>query len=290
MKQDVITKAQNILAEKRRKVLAEYDAKMRPLYANEEFVKLEKQHTRLMLENARKESYGEVVDNKEELALKAQLDKLKNGIVPNFSCTQCQDKGYINGQMCNCMKKEISTVLMRESGFEKLENFDEAQKTCGDLAPVYTLMKKWCNSDFKKNLVYIAGPTGVGKTYLIRCMANELIERGKVVKIVTAYQLNQDFKEFSRTYNDDILENYTSGEVLFIDDLGTEPIYRNVTQEFLYLVINERKMKKLPTIITSNLDMGDLRDRYDERIYSRIADRETSITLFIDGEDKRIKI
>ena len=64
---------------------------------------------------------------------------------------------------------------------------------------------------------------------------------------------------------------------------------KDVTVEFLYLVINERKMKKLSTIITSNLDLKDLRDRYDERISSRIMDRETSINIYIDGEDRRLK-
>lgn len=289
MNQEIINKAQNIISQKKRDALAEFNAKMKPFYEKEKFVELEKQHTRLVLENAKKQAYGQKVDRTEELSLKSKIDQMTNGIAPNFSCKNCCDEGFVNGAMCICLKKEISQILMRESGFEKLENFEDAQKTCGDLAPVYSLMKKWCNSNFKKNLVYLAGPTGVGKTYLIRCMANELIERGKVVKIVTAFALNQDFKNFARTNDDSILNSYTSGEVLFIDDLGTEPIYRNITQEFLYLVINERKMKGLPTILTSNLSMEDVRDRYDERIFSRIADRDTSITLFIDGQDKRIK-
>ena len=289
MKQDILNKAIRIIQQRKRDAVNEYDEKMQPLYSNEEFVQTEKEYSRLMIENAKKEVNGDKIDKQKEEKLKNKLEAMKGNIKPNFSCPFCQDEGYINGQMCNCLKKEISNVLIGDSGFEKLEKFEDSQKTCGDLAPVYSLMKKWCHSDFKKNLIYIAGPTGVGKTYLIRSMANELIERGMVVKIATAYQINQDFKEFSKTFNDDILNSYTDTEILFIDDLGTEPQYRNVTLEYFYLIINERKMKKLPTIITSNLDMGDLRERYDERIYSRIADRETSITIYLDGEDRRVK-
>ena len=150
-------------------------------------------------------------------------------------------------------------------------------------------MKEWCNKKSDKNLIYIAGPTGVGKTHLIKCMANELIENGKVIKLVTAFNMNQDFKEFKKTMNEDLLNKYLSPEVLFVDDLGTEPKYKDITIEHLYLVINERKMKNLPTIITSNLDLKDLRDVYDERISSRIMDRNSSINIYIDGDDRRLK-
>ncbi len=289
MKQSIINKAMLVIQQRKRNALNNFDEKIKPLYENEEFVELERKWSRLMIENARKESNGESVDNSVEDQLKAKIEKMKSGLSPAFTCPLCKDEGYVDGQMCNCLKKEISNVLLRGSGFEKLESFENSEKTAGDLAPVYSLMKRWCSSDFKKNLIYLAGPTGVGKTHLVRCMANALIERGKLVKIATAYQINQDFKTFSKTFNDDILNAYIQTEVLFIDDLGTEPQYRNVTQEHFYLLINERKMKHLPTIITSNLSMEDVKERYDERIFSRIADRETSITIYLDGEDRRLK-
>lgn len=289
MKQAIIFKALAIVQARKRKAESEYSDKIRPLYKDEDFEELDKKYTRLVIENARKEANGEKVDKSEEEKLKAKLDTLKNTTEPDYSCKICKDNGYTNGQMCKCLKKEISNVLLEGSGFEKLEKFEDAKKTSGSLEKIYELMQKWCNSDFKKNLIYLAGPTGVGKTYLMRAMANELIERGKVIKIATAFAMNQDFKEFSKRHNDDLLNKYLDCEVLFVDDLGTEPLYKNVTLEFLYLIINERKMRKLPTIITSNLDLCDISERYDERITSRIADRETSITLLLGGEDRRLK-
>ena len=150
-------------------------------------------------------------------------------------------------------------------------------------------MKKWCHSDFKKNIIFLSGEVGTGKTYLTRAMANELIEQGKIVKLVTAFQMSRDFKEYRSTYNEAILDKYLSCEFLFIDDLGTEVIYKNSTIEFLYQILNERQMRKLCTIITSNLDLAEIRDRYDERIFSRIANRETSITVNLKNEDLRLK-
>lgn len=289
MKQSVISKALSVLQARKRNAETQHMLAIENLNKSEEFKQLDKSYTRLVIENARKQANGEPFDKTEELKIKEQLEKFTEDAPPKFVCKFCQDTGYKNGNMCICLKQEISKVLLEGSGFEKLESFDDAKKTSGALEKYYELMQKWCKSDFKKNLIYLAGPTGVGKTYLIRAMANELIQRGKVVKIVTAFAMNQDFKDFSKKHNDELLNKYLDCEILFVDDLGTEPIYRNVTLEYLYLIINERKMRKLPTIITSNLDLSDISERYDERITSRVADRETSITILLSGDDRRLR-
>jgi len=294
MRQETINKALEIIHAKKRKAEQEYKNLLAPLYENETFVNLERQHTKLMIENARLSANGEVPDFAKEADLlqKIELTKQTHGIKqnkPNYECKECDDTGYIHGTICKCLKKELSNFLLKNSGFEKLETFVDSIKTSAELSPIYKKMQEWCNSNFNKNIIYLSGPTGVGKTHLIRCMANELIERGIIIKISTAFKMNQDFKEFSKTHNEEILNKYLDCEVLFIDDLGTEPLYKNVTIEFLYLIINERKMKKLPTIITSNLDLYDLNNRYDERIFSRIVDRQTSITLLLNGSDRRLQ-
>lgn len=294
MRNEVTAAALQILTERRRKAEWEFEEKMRPLYDDPRFAPLNAAYTQIMIENARKEAYGHKQFEKTEENLKNELENLKSeygvqGLEPAYSCKKCHDRGYLDGEMCTCLKAEISKLLLAESGFEKLEDFSSSKATSGELAPAYELMQKWCKSDFKKDLILLSGPTGVGKTHLVRCMAKELIERGLVVKIATAYRMNQDFREFSKTQKENLLDKYTACEVLFIDDLGTEPTYKNVTLENFYLVLNERKMRKLPTVITTNLDLADIRERYDERISSRIADRETSITLLLSGSDKRLK-
>lgn len=294
MRQDIIEKALAKISEKHRKAMQEYNEKMQPLYDDTRFATINSAYTKMIVENARKQAYGHKPFQQTEENLKSELDALKKeygveNLEPNFACKKCQDKGFKDGQMCSCLKQEISHLLLEGSGFEKLEKFENSAKTSGDLASAYALMKKWCQSDFKKNLIFLSGPTGVGKTYLIRCMANELISRGQIIKIATAYSMNQDFREFAKTQKEDLLDKYISAEILFIDDLGTEPLYKGITVEDFYIIINERKMRNLPTIITTNLDMSDIHERYDERIFSRIADRETSIVLSLSGDDRRIK-
>jgi len=292
MKQNIVKKAQNIIFEKKRKAERDFEEKMKPLYLDANFSSLQKDYTRLMIENAQKEANGEEKNEKREQELLAQISQLKkaNNVGEiEYSCHLCNDKGILNGEYCKCLKKQISKIMLEDSGFESLADFKDCTFSNDTTKLFYHKMQQWCNSDFKKNLIYISGPTGVGKTHLIKCMAKQLLERGKILKIVTAYSLNQDLKQFLKTNNDDILKKYLEVEILFIDDLGTEPLLKNVTQQGLYLLINERKMRKLPTIITANLTLDEICDRYDERIYSRIADRQTSINFLLSGDDIRLK-
>lgn len=294
MNREVVEKAENIIKERKQKSEMPYNLLLEKFSKDKKFSDLRKKYQQEIIENAKKEVYGEKTDKTLQEKLKKEIDDYfkKNGAknTISYSCKKCQDNGYINGKMCECLKKEISNILFEESNFGKLVNFSDAEKgASGNLKSLYELMKKWCHSDFKKNIIFLSGEVGTGKTYLTRAMANELIEQGKIVKLVTAFQMSRDFKEYRSTYNETILDKYLSCEFLFIDDLGTEVIYKNSTIEFLYQILNERQMRKLCTIITSNLDLAEIRDRYDERIFSRIANRETSITVNLKNEDLRLK-
>ena len=294
MNREVVEKAENIINERKRKNEEPYTLILELFSKDEKFSNLRKKYQQEIIENAKKEAYGEKVNKTLQEKLKKEIDEYfsKNGAknTISYSCKKCQDNGYVDGKMCECLKKEISNILFEESNFGKLVSFSEAEKGAqGTLKMLYKKMKEWCHSDFKKNIIFLSGQVGTGKTYLTRAMANELIEQGKIVKLVTAFQMSRDFKEYRSTYNEAILDKYLSCEFLFIDDLGTEVIYKNSTIEFLYQVLNERQMRKLCTIITSNLDLAEIRDRYDERIFSRIANRETSISVILKNEDLRLK-
>ena len=152
MKKEIIEKAEEIISEKRRENLAPYEEKMAKLNKNAEFLKLQNELNKEIIENTRKEVYGEKFERCKELELKKKYDAfLKKENVPEvkFSCPICEDKGYVNGKMCACLKKEISKILFEESNFGGLISFSDAEKgATGELKKLYNLMKKWCHSDF----------------------------------------------------------------------------------------------------------------------------------------------
>lgn len=227
-----------------------------------------------------------------------KLKSLKIGsIEPIYSCKKCGDSGFVDGKYCSCLIKEVNNILIKESGFEKLEDFKDVKfdifKDKEYMQSLYQKMQKWCHSNFEKNIIFISGNTGVGKSHLTRCMANELINENYVVFFTTSFAMHQDFVKSHMTRDlelkNSLLDRYLNADILFIDDLGTELRNPLITINYLYHVINERKINKRPTIITSNLDLYDLQDYYDERISSRIIDKQSSICLSIQGEDLRLK-
>ncbi len=293
MKKNITEDALNIIRERKKKNQDAFKEKTAVLETDEAYLSAEKKYTAAVIENRKKEAYEEKVDAAKEQQLLKELETIKakyglKDVTLHYDCPHCKDEGYVNGKQCTCLKSEISKLLLKGSGFEQLENFDDAIKTAKTLQPLYKKMQEWCNVTSAKNLIFFSGPTGVGKTHLLCCMANEFIQNGKVVNIVTSLNLSIDFKTFSKTSDEELLKKYLTPDVLFIDDLGTEPIFKNVTVEYLYLIINERKMRNKKTVITSNLELDEISDRYDERLYSRIGDQKTSIAVLLDSEDRRL--
>ena len=299
MNSKIVNNAQHIID------LRRYDAentavnnKIQGFEKDKEFKTLYEKYQTLMIENAKNGKD----ENEETIKIKALLDERAKKIgltfTPQYTCPICQDNGRINGDYCVCLKKEINNILIKESGFTRLEKFENARFDIFDqpekMKKLYSKMKEWCHSDFKKNIIYIAGETGVGKTHLMSCIANELINQNKICTLTSSFAMNQDFvKSYAYRNTDegyDILDKYLEADILFIDDLGTELRRQDVTNNYLYLVINERKMKNKPTVITSNLTLEDVRDYYDERVFSRIVDRDTSVCIYLTGNDLRLKI
>lgn len=297
MKTSVIEKAKKIIDERR--FNAENIAVSNKIEALKDgtFKKLYQDYTSKMIDYSRqgRELPKEVKAEKSKYL--KRLEEIGVGsIEPNYSCKKCNDTGYIDGLYCACLVREINNNLKQESGFDKLEDFDKTDfsifENADFMKKLYQKMKEWCHSKFDKTLIYIAGDTGVGKTHLIKCMANELIKLSHVVLLTSSFAMHQDFvKSYSTRDLDEksnLLDRYLNSEILFIDDLGTELRQPNITINYLYQVINERKMKRLPTVITSNLDLYEIKDYYDERISSRIIDKASSICVYVKGKDIRL--
>ena len=219
-----------------------------------------------------------------------------------YNCKKCKDKGFISGKMCDCYKKERNYEIIKECGIDKdeLVSFDDIdenliknEQQLNEFRKLKNGLEKWCNSypNPNRNNIFLSGATGLGKTYLTKCMAKNLLEKGLLVCYVSAFEMNNLFMKYHTTFSyekEHALVPLMESDVLFIDDLGSEPFIKNVTENYLYLVLSERERFKRPTIITSNFTPEKIILRYSERIYSRLVNKKQSYTLNIKGDDLRI--
>ena len=133
-----------------------------------------------------------------------------------------------------------------------------------------------------------------GKTFLSNCIANEILKKGKTVLYQTApvlleniidFKLNKQ-KNFTENINKSVLET----DLLIIDDLGTETLNSMKLSE-LFTIINTRILnlnnKVTKTIISTNLNIKEIFNKYEERIGSRIAGYYDIYFFF--GDDIRFK-
>ena len=164
------------------------------------------------------------------------------------------------------------------------------------MSRVYGRMRDFAENFTSENGENLAlfGGTGLGKTHLSSAVAGRIIERGFDVVYTTAVDLVSDYenRRFGTGMNADggDVEKYSSCELLIIDDLGTE-VVNQFTVSCIYNVINTRLNKRLSTILSTNLTQGEFRQKYWDRITSRVfGEYQPLLSTGVDiRRQKRIK-
>lgn len=224
----------------------------------------------------------------------------KDYLEPVYSCGLCRDTGIReDSTRCECFKRKLLEDKLAEArltdeniSFEKFdakifsdEPLDNGKSQRDYMLKYKKILKSYADSFPECSpMLLISGATGLGKTYLAKCVMRRVIERGFPAAFYTSYRL------FSLFHRDRLGESVDLSPVfevplLIIDDLGSEPMTKNVTEEYFFDLINERN--GLKTIIITNLPFHEIKNRYGERIHSRLMDKDTSLKLLFTGKDIR---
>jgi len=108
--------------------------------------------------------------------------------------------------------------------------------------------------------LYIYGPFGVGKTYIMGAILNTLAERiGAESMMVYTPDFFRELKGSieDQTLNEK-LEYIKSVPILVLDDIGAETMSPWIRDDILGSILQRRMMDKLPTLYTSNYDYDEL--------------------------------
>ena len=244
-------------------------------------------------------------------AINATIRELlkKNGmpedaLEPRYRCEQCRDTGYVGdapARFCDCFEARLrlrmyedgSMARTDEQNFERF-NADRIPAENGQLEQMIST-RKMCEEyadhfpDTGYYNILLMGAGGLGKTFLLNSIFERVVSRGESAVRVTAFRM---FEAMRRQHvgSDPAYEGFSvlvEAPLLLIDDLGTEPMMRNITVEYLFTLLNERIAAKRHTVIATNLTPAQLKERYGERVASRLLDRALCRTISLKGKDLR---
>lgn len=228
-------------------------------------------------------------------SLLAKLGLSQDSLTPHYHCAKCNDTGYTDGKMCSCLIDIIRSIVVGNNSIDlPTATFEASSDSNEHNSKVYKVCHKLCHNIDNTAIrnVLLTGKTGTGKTHLLACMANSLLSTGYETVVLTAYSLNQQLLQVhlaSPQERAEYLDNINDIDVLIIDDLGTENKYNNVTNEYIFSIINQRLLTKKHTFVSTNLNLREIQDRYGDRIFSRLADKSITLTAELTAHDKRIK-
>ena len=218
-----------------------------------------------------------------------------------YECDKCKDQGYINEKMCSCLRNALITKQLEASGVGQLisgqsfENFSLEMYPSDvreNMSCLFDDLKRYADEFTKDsaNLLFVGG-TGLGKTHLSTAVAKTVIEKEYYVIYETATNIFSDFESdrFRDRYSDEkpVATKYMECDLLIIDDLGTE-VVTNFTVSCLYNLINTRLNKKLPIILSTNLNSQEIRKLYNDRITSRLFG-DFEIKVFSGTDIRKMK-
>lgn len=244
----------------------------------------------------------------------AALGVCEDDFAPVWDCPLCQDTGYIQHDdgrriLCDCVRRAAAALAFQAQEYapdctQCFEAFDpslfpdmpdpfpgekHSQRRLMQNARDAALQYADGFQRYKSGNFMICGQSGLGKTYLAHCIANRVQSRGFSVLFLTAYRL---FGLLRNAYFDQddghrLEQMLCVCDLLILDDLGSEPLQRNISLESLFSLLNERSIAHRATLVVTNLSLTQLRDRYGERISSRLMTNDTPV-IRLYGEDVRI--
>jgi DNA replication protein DnaC len=213
-----------------------------------------------------------------------------------FECPICKDEGFVGPDICSCYLDMIRKEAYKLSNLSekiKTENFDtfnlainqEPQKQ-----HIYNVAKRFCKNDhtIKQNLLF-TGTTGTGKSFLSSCIAKEFLDKEKTVLYLTATKISNliddaKFNKKNTAEQEEYVEFINHCDLLIIDDLGTE-FNMPYSQSQLFDILETRQLNGKNTVISTNLPLEALSQKYSPRFVSRLLGNYE--ILVFNGTDLR---
>ena len=232
-----------------------------------------------------------------------ELDNLKKGSLTGFDCDICLNKGFVSIYVkesdsskideCECMKVRKSRKIAEDSNmgdllmhrlndFKAVEPFQEVMK--------YKTTDYILNA--RREWFLALGQSGCGKTMICSSIINERMTRYDEVNrkyMQVKYMIWNDYVDSMNKLRFDYdkenyFNDYAKTDLLYIDDLFKCRSTNNDVR-LAFDIINYRYNNNLPTIISSELTIDEIRS-IDEALAGRMFQKATERYVVQIGKDE----
>jgi DNA replication protein DnaC len=194
--------------------------------------------------------------------------------------------------VCRCKKAEMEAIRRREQQREDMEIVSKLRskslmddkfsaqtfssfEVSRQNEKVFRLCKRYADG-FDQMLqrnqgLLLYGDVGTGKTFSSACIANALLDKKIPVVMTSFVKLLEKTRGFDED-DESIIRQLNKAKLLVIDDLGAER-GSDYALEKVYDIVDSRYRANLPMILTTNLDLEEMKAERDirrSRIYDRI--------------------
>ncbi|MCL2817496.1 MAG: ATP-binding protein [Clostridiales bacterium] len=238
------------------------------------------------------------------------------GGAAEYQCGACRDTGWLVGPQgaspCACRQERLLAFRRRRAGLtdamlrQTFDAFDlkyyqeYLQVEQGISYRALAHKAKNACQKFTRDIIakretrslLLEGGVGRGKSFLAAACANELVNNGIETLFLAVPEFLDEIRagyQKSGEFSEGELTGRACGvPVLILDDLGAHN-FSDWTKNKIFTIINHRVNHSLPCVITTNLNIEEMKDAVGERTVSRILElcdicplkSETDIRLII---------
>lgn len=246
------------------------------------------------------------IENNRRLRERLKLAGLsEDHIKLQFRCAICRDTGLVGdapARFCDCFETRLKRLLFESDGEgerrQSFESFDidifpEEDGQRAQMRAVRRACEDYADSfpGTRVPNLLLMGNGGLGKSFLLNCIYERALSRGHAAVRISAFRMFEAMrrKHFANSAEDmEEFDRLLGSPLLLIDDLGSEPMLRNISVEYLFTLLSERRAAQRQCVIATNLSPTQLRETYGERVASRLLDKRGCAAIMLRGKDLRL--